>query len=29
VCGQYGQRCMDCTNRGIMHMCGMPLRICL
>src|SRR5258708_35629341 len=25
VCGQFGQRCMDCTNRGLMPMCRMPL----
>ena len=22
LCGNNGQRCMDCTNRGVNHMCG-------
>jgi hypothetical protein len=22
VCGNLGQRCMDCTNMGLNHMCG-------
>jgi hypothetical protein len=24
ACGALGLRCMDCTTRGLMHMCGPP-----
>ena len=29
ACGQNGQRCRDCTNAGIQHVCGKPIPICL
>jgi hypothetical protein len=30
VCGQFGQKCMDCTHQAVNHVCGMPLHnICL
>jgi hypothetical protein len=30
VCGQFAQKCMNCTSQGIQHICGMPQHnICL